>query len=139
MSLAHVIVVVAHIVAGEAIQGSYTSSLWAACTIKADLERGYTTHTLTGNRWRGWAEPRSIHREAVKNAFGTSACETVPDCLYLGSGTDWRLYWQDKQGRVHRIISSDQEMVCVEWPEEEPTCRDELRSTWRLSSVRTAR
>jgi hypothetical protein len=106
--------VIASIVTGEYIRGSYNSALWAACTIRFDLERGYSVGTLHPGRWHGYSSPPTKDAiMAVERAFDSDACEVVPTCMFLGNGSDG-VGWRGKPGRRHRMLINGRAMVCIE-------------------------
>jgi len=105
---------VASIVTGEYIRGSYSSALWVACTIRFDLERGYSVSTLRPGRWHGYSNQSTKDATiAVNRAFEGSACEVVPTCMFLGNGSDG-VGWRNKPGRRHIMFIDGRTMVCIE-------------------------
>lgn len=103
---------VAGIIAGETIPGLDLAHQMVACTIYNDLQNGYTTRTLRG-RWYGWKAPQEEHYRAWERVR-KGACGTLPNCLFLGSGQDYRLHWAHLPNPAIHISQNGFEMVCVE-------------------------
>jgi len=102
----------AGIVAGETVPGCSLCDLWIACTIRRDVERGYSPWRLHPGRWHGWREPHESHREAIRMALTPDGCDEIPHCRYLGNVRDFQYNWASR-GPGYVIGNTRGLIVCV--------------------------
>lgn len=105
--------VVAAIVAGEVGTTVPQARMLVACQVVQDAEEG---RWLPG-RWYGWGTPTAADVAAAERALFTNACERVPDCRFLGSDEDvrvWRwLRYIDRDASIYRVTNGQWASSCV--------------------------